>query len=149
MDTYTTASQGPGLQSHSSQRSRGPRVAAVGASIALVVVYFFFAWLSDHTSQRGLTVIHAQACFLLTLIVARQVQHLDGLGRRTRWGLWTLGNSFAVGYHPVHNSWGATELSRAGKRSITIAMFVMSAMSGLMVERGNYFQGDGRCSIVS
>jgi MFS family permease len=76
-------------------------LAAVGASLALVVV-FAFARLSDRTNRRGQCVILAQICYLITLVVARQVQ--PTAGRWSRWGLWTAVNAFAVGYHPIHNT---------------------------------------------
>ncbi|KAH7159544.1 major facilitator superfamily domain-containing protein [Dactylonectria estremocensis] len=105
-------------------------LAAVGASLALPVV-FGFAYLSDRTNRRGGTVISAHACYLVTLIVARQVH--PHVGKWSRWGLWTAVNSFAVGYHPVSNSWVQLNCREAGERSIAIAMWVMSAISGLMV----------------
>ena len=58
--------------------------------------------ISDRTNKRGYTVMAAQACYLVVLIVARQTQH--HVGRWSRWGLWTAVNTFAVGYHPVHNT---------------------------------------------
>ena len=76
-------------------------LAAVGASLALVIL-FAFARLSDCTNRRGLCVILAQICYLITLIVARQGQALAG--RWSRWGLWTAVNASAVGYHPIHNT---------------------------------------------
>jgi len=79
-------------------------LAAVGASLALVVV-FFFAWLSDRTNRRGYCVIMAQVCYLITLVIARQVQ--SSVGQWGRWGLWTAVNAFAVGYHPIHNTCGS------------------------------------------
>jgi MFS family permease len=76
-------------------------LATVGASLALVIV-FFFAWLSDHTNRRRYCVMLAQICYLITLVVARQVQ--PSVGRWGRWALWTTVNAFAVGYHPIHNT---------------------------------------------
>jgi MFS family permease len=82
-------------------RTTANALAAVGASLALAVV-FAFARLSDHTNRRGQCVILAQVCYLITLVVARQVQ--PTAGRWSRWGLWTAVNAFAVGYHPIHNT---------------------------------------------
>ncbi|KAF7558235.1 hypothetical protein G7Z17_g192 [Cylindrodendrum hubeiense] len=111
-------------------RTEANALAAVGGFIALAVV-FTFAYLSDRTNRRGGTVIAAQCCYLVTLIVARQVH--PHVGKWSRWGLWTAVNSFAVGYHPVHNSWVQLNCREAGERSIAIAIWVMSAISGLMV----------------
>ena len=83
-------------------------LATVGASLALVVV-FLFARLSDRTNRRGYCVMLAQVCYLITLVVARQVQ--PSVGRWGRWGLWTAVNAFAVGYHPIHNTCESPVLS--------------------------------------
>lgn len=83
------------------ERIAANALAAIGASLALLVV-LFFARLSDRTNRRGVCVMAAQVCYLVTLIVARQVQpSVNGWGRV---GLWTAVNAFAVGYHPIHNT---------------------------------------------
>ncbi|KAL7914349.1 MFS general substrate transporter [Trichoderma velutinum] len=104
-------------------RTKANALAAVGAFLALAVV-FLFAFISDRTNQRGASVIAAQTCYLITLIMAHSLQ--PHVGKWSRWGLWTAVNSFAVGYHPVHNS-----------------MWVMSAISGLMAG-AQYFQADDK-----
>jgi MFS family permease len=136
-------------------RTTANALAAIGASLALVVV-FAFARLSDRTNRRGLCVILAQVCYLVTLVVARQVQ--PTAGRWGKWGLWTAVNAFAVGYHPIHNTCeceipilhGSIVADKSvgvqlnckypGERSIAIAMWVMLATSGLMVGT-QLFQG--------
>lgn len=105
-------------------------LAAVGASLALLVI-LFFARLSDRTNRRGPCVMAAQVCYLITLIVARQVQ--PTAGRWTRVGLWTTVNAFAVGYHPIHNTWVQLNTHSPAERSVTIAMWVMFAITGNMV----------------
>ncbi|KAK5653409.1 hypothetical protein OQA88_8894 [Cercophora sp. LCS_1] len=114
-------------------------LSAVGGFFALIVV-FIFAWISDFTNKRGATVIGAQSCYLIALIIARQVH--PHVGQWSRWGLWTLVNSFAVGYHPVHNTWVQLNCRTPGERSISIAMWVMSAISGLMVGTQYYRASD-------
>ncbi|RGP78812.1 inner membrane transporter [Fusarium longipes] len=118
------------------ERITANALAAVGASLALPIV-FLFGYLSDRTNLRGGTVIAGHVCYLITLVVARQVH--PHVGKWPRWGLWTALNSFAVGYHPVSNSWVQLNCREAGERSIAIAMWVMSAISGLMVGT-QYFQ---------
>ncbi|KAI1249334.1 hypothetical protein MGN70_008946 [Eutypa lata] len=113
-------------------------LAAVGALLALGTV-FGFAWLSDRTNRRGASVAAAHLCYLIALVVARSVH--PHVGKWSRWGLWTAVNALAVGYHPVHNSWVQLNCRDAGERSIAIAMWVMSAISGLMVGT-QYFRGD-------
>jgi predicted MFS family arabinose efflux permease len=113
-------------------------LACVGGFIALAVV-FFFGWLSDRTNKRGLTVIAAQLCYLVVLIIARSAH--PHVGKWSRWGLWTSVNAFAIGYHPVHNSWVQLNCQDPRERSISIAMWVMSAISGLMAGT-QYFRAD-------
>ncbi|KAF2642678.1 MFS general substrate transporter [Massarina eburnea CBS 473.64] len=113
-------------------------LACVGGFLALGIV-FFFGWLSDRTNKRGLTVILAQVCYLLMLILCYSIH--AHVGRWSRYVLWTFVNAFAIGYHPVHNSWVQLNCKESGERSISIAMWVMSAITGLMVGT-QYFRGD-------
>ncbi|KAL7952367.1 MFS general substrate transporter [Trichoderma compactum] len=110
-------------------RTTANALAAVGAFLALAVV-FMFAFISDLTNQRGASVIAAQTCYLITLIVARSLQPL-------------VSKCFAVGYHPVHNSWVQLNCNDPRERSISIAMLVTSAISGLMAG-AQYFQADNK-----
>lgn len=118
-------------------RTAANALACIGPFIALVVV-FTFARISDRTSQRGLTVAMAISCYLVTLIVARTAQ--PHVGKWGRWGLWTAVNAFAVGYHPVQNTWLQLNCQDPAERSIGIALWVMSAITGLMYGT-QYFQG--------
>ena len=113
-------------------------LASVGGFLALGVV-FFFGWLSDKTNKRGLAVIIAQTCYLAILIILRQIH--PSVGKWSRWSLWTTANGFAIGYHPVHNSWVQLNCRDPRERSISIAMWVMSAISGLMVGT-QYYRAD-------
>ncbi|KAJ0167394.1 putative transporter [Colletotrichum tanaceti] len=113
-------------------------LAAVGASLAMAVV-FAFATLSDRTNRRGMAVILGHVCYLTILVVARSIH--PHVGKWSRWGLWTMINAFAVCYHPAHNTWLQVNCRDPGERSIGIAMWVMSAISGLMVG-SQYFRGD-------
>ncbi|KAI1851376.1 hypothetical protein JX266_003451 [Neoarthrinium moseri] len=120
------------------ERIAANALAAVGASLALPVV-FTFAYLSDRTNRRGLCVIAAQLCYLVTLITIRSVH--PHVGKWPRWVLWTVVNAFSVGYHPVHNSWVQLNCKEPRERSISICMWVMSAITGNMVGT-QYFRGD-------
>ncbi|KAL1987785.1 hypothetical protein VTN96DRAFT_2625 [Rasamsonia emersonii] len=116
---------------------RANAVAAIGAFLALPVV-LFFAWLSDRTGRRGLAVGLAILCYLVVLIVARTVQsHDQQLSRWHRVGLWTVVNAFAVGYHPVHNTWVQVNCCEPTERR------VMSAIAGLMAGTQIFRAGDG------
>ncbi|KAF2008684.1 MFS general substrate transporter [Aaosphaeria arxii CBS 175.79] len=113
-------------------------LACVGGFIALGVV-FFFGWLSDYTNKRGISVVIAHICYLIVLIICREVH--PNVGKWSRWGLWTSVNAFAIGYHPIHNSWVQLNCQDPRERSISIAMWVMSAISGLMVGT-QYYRAD-------
>ncbi|KAJ0106882.1 inner membrane transport protein yfav [Diaporthe amygdali] len=116
-------------------------LATVGAAATLPVA-FLFAWLSDRTNLRGGAVIAAQTCYLAALIAARAAQdHVAGPWGR--WALWTVVNAFAVGYHPVHNTWVQVNCVDPRERSIAVAMWVMFAIGGLMYG-SQYFQGGDR-----
>ncbi|KAH9831495.1 inner membrane transport protein yfaV [Teratosphaeria destructans] len=119
-------------------RMEANALAAIGGFLALPIV-FLFGFISDRQNRRGFTVIAAQTCYLVVLIVARQVE--PGASKWSRFGLWTAVNAFAVGYHPVHNSWLQLNCHEAQERSISIAMWVMSAICGLMVGT-QYFRAD-------
>ncbi|KAL1605868.1 hypothetical protein SLS59_002987 [Nothophoma quercina] len=120
------------------KRVEANALASVGGFLALGVV-FFFGWLSDKTNKRGLAVIIAHICYLVVLVVTRSVH--PSVGKWSRWGLWTTINAFAIGYHPVHNSWVQLNCKDPRERSISIAMWVMAAISGLMVGT-QYYRAD-------
>lgn len=90
----------------------------MGPFIALAVI-FLFALVSDQTQKRGATVVAAQSLYLVMLVVARSTHPY--VGKWSRWGLWTAVNSFAVGYHPAHNTWLQLNCRDPGGRSIAIA----------------------------
>ncbi|KAF2168520.1 hypothetical protein M409DRAFT_21270 [Zasmidium cellare ATCC 36951] len=121
-------------------RTAANALAAVGASLALPVV-FLFGCISDSTKRRGATVLAALTCYLVVLIVARTVH--PHVGDWSRWGIWTAVNAFAVAYHPVSNTWLQLNCRDDADRGVGIAMWVMSAMCGLMVGT-QYFQGGDR-----
>ncbi|KAL5348922.1 hypothetical protein ACLOAV_006347 [Pseudogymnoascus australis] len=117
-------------------RTSANALACIGPVIALTIV-FLFARLSDYTNRRGLMVMIAITCYITTLIIARVIQ--PHVGKWSRWGLWTAVNAFAVGYHPVQNTWLQLNCHDPAERSISIALWVMSAISGLMYGT-QYFQ---------
>lgn len=107
-----------GFRSLGFDRTSANALACIGPFIALGIV-FFFARLSDYTNRRGLMVMIAITCYLITLIIARTTQ--PHAGKWSRWGLWTAVNAFAVGYHPVQNTWLQLNCHDPAERSISIA----------------------------
>ncbi|KAK8048303.1 hypothetical protein PG994_010033 [Apiospora phragmitis] len=94
-------------------------LAAVGSFLALLVI-FATAVLSDRTNKRGLAVIAAATLYLLVLVAARAAQP-HAHGKWARWALWTAVNAFAVGYHPVHNTWLQLNCEDPRERSTSVA----------------------------
>lgn len=99
-------------------RTSANALACIGPFIALGII-FLFARLSDYTNRRGLMVMIAISCYITTLVVARTTQ--PHVGKWSRWGLWTAVNAFAVGYHPVQNTWLQLNCHDPAERSISIA----------------------------
>lgn len=91
---------------------------AVGGGLTLVVVNMF-GWISDATGRRGFSVAIPIFVYLITLIILREVQ--PHAGRWGKFGLWTLVNAFAVGYHPVQNAWLQLNCRSLEERSISIS----------------------------
>ncbi|KAI2758336.1 hypothetical protein DTO006G1_6852 [Penicillium roqueforti] len=110
-------------------RVRANALCAIGSLLTLPVI-LVFAWISDKSNKRGLTVIVAIFVYLIALVILRiAVHHVDKWGN---FGLWTTVNALAVGYHPIHNSWIQINCKSSEERNISVAMFVMSATAGLM-----------------
>jgi cyanate permease len=99
-------------------RTPANALASVGPFISLPIV-FLFAVFSDRTNARGLAVFLAIICYLITLIVLRTTE--AHVGKWSRWGLWTVVNSFAIGYHPVHNTWLQLNCEGPEDRSVSMA----------------------------
>ncbi|KAJ5935323.1 hypothetical protein N7466_004870 [Penicillium verhagenii] len=99
-------------------RVQANALAAIGYFMTLPVV-LFFAWLSDKTKKRGLTVMIAISVYLIALIVLRITQ--SHVGRWSKFGLWTTVNGLAVGYHPIHNAWIQMNSQTSEERSIGVA----------------------------
>ncbi|KAJ6130494.1 hypothetical protein N7512_003274 [Penicillium capsulatum] len=93
-------------------------LAAVGGFLTLPVV-MFFAWMSDKTNKRGLTVMAAISAYAIALVALKTVQ--PHVGKWSKFGLWTTVNGLAVGYHPIHNAWIQTNSRSPEERSIGLA----------------------------
>ncbi|KAJ5137168.1 hypothetical protein N7448_005722, partial [Penicillium atrosanguineum] len=96
-------------------RVQSNALASVGTLMTLPIV-FFFAWLSDKTQKRGLTVMIAITAYLISLVALRTIE--PHVGKWSKFGLWTTVNGLAVGYHPIHNVWIQMNSSDPEERSI-------------------------------
>jgi hypothetical protein len=99
-------------------RIQANSLAAIGSFSTLPVI-LLFAWLSDKTKKRGLTVMVAISVYLIGLVVLRTMEYR--VGKWARFGLWTMVNGLAVGYHPIHNAWIQINCRRPEERSISVA----------------------------
>ena len=93
-------------------------LAAIGSLLTLPVI-LGFAYLSDKMRKRGLAVIIAVSAYLVALILLRGIEHR--VGRWGKFGLWTVVNGLAVGYHPIHNAWIQMNCETAEERNISVA----------------------------
>ncbi|KAJ5413606.1 hypothetical protein N7465_005911 [Penicillium sp. CMV-2018d] len=93
-------------------------LSAIGSLLTLPVI-LLFAWMSDKSNKRGLTVMVAIFIYLLALVILRIMMHrVDKWGK---FGLWTAVNALAVGYHPIHNSWIQINCKSSEERNISVA----------------------------
>ncbi|CAI7597169.1 unnamed protein product [Penicillium glandicola] len=91
---------------------------AIGSLLTLPVI-LSFAWMSDKSNKRGLTVMVAMFIYLIALVILRIMMHrVDKWGK---FGLWTVVNALAVGYHPIHNSWIQINCNSSEERNISVA----------------------------
>lgn len=118
-------------------RSEANALTAVGGFGTLLVVVLF-GWLSDKTKMRCLWVCIPTLLYMIVLILLRELQ--QGKGRWSKFALWTIANVFAVGYHPGQNTWLQLNCPSAEERAISVSLWVMSAMVGLMCG-SEIFQG--------
>lgn len=93
-------------------------LAAVGGILTFPVV-LFFAWLSDKTKGRGMTVMLAISAYLVAIVVLRTAQPFGS--RWCKFWMWTAVNGLAVGYHPIHNAWIQIKCRTPEERSISLA----------------------------
>lgn len=99
-------------------RIQANSLAAIG-SFGTLPVILLFAWLSDKTNKRGLTVMVAISVYLIALVVLRTIE--NHVGKWSKFGLWTTANGLAVGYHPIHNAWIQMNCQTPEERSISVA----------------------------
>lgn len=93
-------------------------LAAIGSLLTLPVIWLF-AWLSDKLNRRGLTVMVAIFVYLIALVILRVLLHHGN--EWSKFGLWTVVNALAVGYHPIHNAWIQMNCKSPEERSISVA----------------------------
>lgn len=111
------------------QRSEANALTAVGGFAVLCIVVFF-GWISDKTKMRCLWVCVPTLLYMIVLVLLREIQ--PNVGRWGKFALWTVVNAFAVGYHPGQNTWLQLNCPTLDDRAISVSLWVMSAMVGLM-----------------
>lgn len=107
-------------------------LSAIGSLLTLPVI-FLFAYMSDKSSKRGLTVMVAIFVYLIALVILRITMHrVDKWGK---FGLWTAVNALAVGYHPIHNSWIQINCKSSEERNISVAWVKSSPLAVLQIDQ--------------
>ncbi|WFD37019.1 hypothetical protein MCUN1_003911 [Malassezia cuniculi] len=112
---------------------------AVGGFGALCIV-LLFGYLSDRTKMRAACVCVPTFLYMVVLVLLREIQ--PHVGKWGKYALWTVVNAFAVGYHPGQNTWLQLNCKTLEERAISVSMWVMSAMVGLMCSSMIFQGGD-------
>ncbi|CAK7236665.1 hypothetical protein SCUCBS95973_009685 [Sporothrix curviconia] len=103
---------------------RANAMASIGYWI-LLITNITWGFVADKTNRRGLLVfigIFLYWGFILgdRLIIKSTNEHL-------RFGILITTIAFSFQWHPINGSWMASNAKSAGERSITLAIFIMSA----------------------
>ncbi|KAH6853956.1 major facilitator superfamily domain-containing protein [Chaetomium sp. MPI-CAGE-AT-0009] len=106
-------------------------------SWCLIITNILWGTIADKTGRRGpLVFLGILILWGLTLGNRLLVESTNG---NLRFGVLAAGIAFQGTFHPVHGSWLALNAKTAGERSITMALFIMSAnLSGII--GGQLFQ---------
>lgn len=111
------------------EKSIASALTSIGSALTLAVTISVGA-VSDYMGSRGMWVAIPIALYLIALVLLRTIQ--PHVGTWGRFGLWTTVNAFAVGYHAQQNTWLQANCGSLEERCISVSLWVMSAMTGLM-----------------
>lgn len=113
---------------------------SVGGWISLVL-NVSWGLMADHFGYRGPLVLLGVLIWWAVTIANRALIHSDN--NHARYGVLTLALSFSMTYHAVNGSWLALNARTAGERSITMALFIMSANAAGIIG-GQLFQSQDK-----
>ncbi|KAF4121859.1 Major Facilitator Superfamily [Geosmithia morbida] len=97
--------------------------------------------VSDKLGRRGPLVSFAMLLWWIFALVNRLLIYSDDDGKR--FAVLVLAISFSSIWHPVNGSWMALNARSSGERSITLAMFIMSANCSGIIGSQLFQEADG------
>ncbi|KAL6241069.1 hypothetical protein RBB50_011972 [Rhinocladiella similis] len=121
------------------ERLRSNALVSIGQWIQLVI-NISWGFLADRLGQRGPLVFLGMLLWWVFALSCRLLIYSND--SRKRFALLTLAISFGSIWHPVNGSWMALNAHTAGERSITLAIFIMSANCSGIVGSQLFQQGD-------
>ncbi|EAQ93102.1 hypothetical protein CHGG_01337 [Chaetomium globosum CBS 148.51] len=97
----------------------------------LIIGNLLWGFIADKTGRRGPLVF--LGIFILWGLTLGNRLLVESTNGNLRFGVLTAGIAFQATFHAVHGSWLALNAKTAGERSITMALFIMSAnLSGII-----------------
>ncbi|CAK7221697.1 hypothetical protein SEUCBS140593_004654 [Sporothrix eucalyptigena] len=99
-------------------------MASIGAWM-LLITNITWGFVSDRTKRRGIMVFLGILIFWGLTLGNRLIIHSKN--NHLRFGILVASIAFSSPWHPVNGSWMASNARSAGERSITLAIFIMSA----------------------
>ncbi|KAK0388596.1 hypothetical protein NLU13_4839 [Sarocladium strictum] len=108
-----------------------------------ILIFTTIGWgiAADMWGKRGPLVLLGVSIGCIMMIANRAIVNTDRL--HGKFALITLIKAFGMAWHPVHGSWMALNTKSSGERSITMAIFIMSAnVAGLA--SGQIFQAEDK-----
>ncbi|KAL2271333.1 hypothetical protein VTJ83DRAFT_704 [Remersonia thermophila] len=122
---HTMGSYAPSLVvSFGYDRLKSNAMLSIGSWI-LFILNLVWGYAADKTGRRGPMVLLGVFCFWGFTLGSRLV--IDSQNPNLRFGLLIATIAFQAPWHAVNGSWLALNARSAGERSITMAIFVMSA----------------------
>ncbi|KAK3300565.1 major facilitator superfamily domain-containing protein [Chaetomium fimeti] len=111
-------------------RLKSNAMVSIGAW-CLIITNLLSGSIADKTGRRGPVVF--LGIFILWGLTLGNRLLVDSTNGNLRFGVLTAGIAFQATFHAVHGSWLALNARTAGERSITMALFIMSAnLSGII-----------------
>ncbi|KAH8172467.1 major facilitator superfamily protein [Sarocladium implicatum] len=108
-----------------------------------ILIFTTIGWgvAADKWGKRGPLVLLGVSIGCVLMIANRSIVNTNDL--HGKFALITLIKAFGMAWHPVHGSWMALNTKSSGERSITMAIFIMSAnLAGLA--SGQIFQAEDK-----
>lgn len=121
-------------------RLRSNAMVSIGSWIALIM-YVTWGWAADKWGRRGPLVFLGMLLWWIFALCNRLEIH--NKNNKIRFVVLCLGVAFGTVWHAVNGSWMAMNARSAGERSITLAIFIMSANTSGIVGSQLFQAKDG------